>query len=1099
MKNYLSKSGLQQNCSRSDLIILLRIVLKKADRKYIKNFIFVKENKKTSENKMRKLYPLTPNQTRLYHYQKSYPLDPSYKLNFLYKISGNLDILRLKQVIEEICEAIDILKVEFIEMGNNVFQEYLEGKKHEVEIYTRDQNESLIDFRQKVLTHFHQSEKIPAQINKWPLIKFEIFQADACENYLLFVCHHIIGDGQSYNLLIDAINKAYNNRFDEIDLKKFAKEYFDKPFLSEGLDINVQTRSHEYFLKETQKIQSFTLKKINQQRNEQLILEGNTSHFYIDKKQIETYLETNKISENSFFIAIYAIYLKKLTDENILVIGLPILNRNKMNKNVFGYLVNTLPLIIDFENINSFSDLIQMINKKIFSLIRNQSYDIGNLDKVDIKFNNYFTLYSKEFNYEFEACTVKRITSNKSNILTEFKCSVEVLADKYRVSAEFGEFFKDISIENIFKNLIHQVVKESEIQIKDIEILGINKENNSDINFLQKQQITSSIKDRFEQVTFSLPDKIALNDCKQEWTYKQLNQKANKVARYIVSKAANSEKIIISLNRNNYLIMIILAILKSGKCYVPIDLMCPAERFNYILQDLDNTFVIAEKEILERYQFDAEKFVSIENLLNHSENYDDSDLGIQISPESNAYMIYTSGSTGAPKGVEVSNKNLLSLLKACQEQFQFNNNDVWTLFHSYGFDFSVWEIFGCLLNGGKLIVVDHLTSKSPADYYEILSKFQVTVLNQTPTAFKGIIQEDSFQKQNLNLRYVIFGGEALYFPVLKQWVANHPLSSVKLINMYGITETTVHVTFYEINEQDLELNKSIIGKPLSHLGINIINSDGNLLPTGISGEIVVYGEGVTNGYYKKMNLTNCKFEKKENGMTYYKSGDLGKLMQDGNIEYLGRMDKQVQLRGYRIELGEIESHIIKTSLVKDCAVDLVNLDNGGEDQRLVAYIVPEKNYEQIALKTLLKNFLLPYMIPSHYISVEKIPTNVNGKIDLEMLKNSINKIGSLIKGKTQTEKFLFEIISSLIKNDNFSLDENLFDVGVTSIDLVSIFNRIKEKYLIGNISILDVFQFPTVEKLSAFIDKKNQSINITNLQTDRSQLRKNLLKRRMAS
>ncbi len=1027
---------------------------------------------------MTKLYPLTPNQTRLYNFQTAYPNDPAYRLTFLYKITGNLDIYRLKKVLETVCDSIDAFKVDFVEVNNNIYQRYSDEKKHQFEVICRDANNSPAQFHEQIIKQVSELQKTP--LTQWPLLYFTLYHSGDSENYLLLTASHIISDGQSYHLMIDAINQAYNNEYRGDALVTFAQNYFNQRFLTEPMYTAVSSKAREFFLAETRNIDSFGVKKIRQHRNERLILDGTSAYFYLDKTGIQDYLGKNKYSENSFFLAVHALFIKKLTSENIIVIGLPILNRDKTNKNAFGYFVNTLPLLINFDQINLFSELVQYINRKIFSLLRHQSYHIDDLSHIDIRFNNYFTFYNKPFDYAFNQCNVQRIALDKDNIMAEFKCAVESMQDNYLVTLEYGNYFSKIPVENIFKQIIHSISSNDDPLIKDIPVLD---------HMSQYKQInsykTQAIKDRFEETAHHNPYNIALNDGSQEWTYQELNKRANKMARCLLEKTILSDKIIISLKRDNHLVLVILAILKIGKCYVPIDLHCPTERFNYILKDLDDTFVIGENEI--------------EDLIAQSEQYDDSDLHINVPTDAPAYMIYTSGSTGAPKGVLVSNHNLLSLMDACKEKFDFNSADVWMLFHSYGFDFSVWEIFACLLEGSKLIILDRQLTQSPSHYYEIMHKHGVTVLNQTPTAFMGIIQEDLLQKKHLKLRYVIFGGEALCFPSLKKWVERHPLETVKLVNMYGITETTIHVTYHEVSTKDLDSSQSIIGKPLDHLGIQIINKDGNILPPGIPGEILIFGEGVTNGYYKNTVLSQSKFINKDKSpFTYYKSGNLGYFNERGDIVYLGRMDRQIQLRGYRIELGEIESSMIKSAFVKDCAVDMVSLGDNG-NQRIVAYLVPESHYEESLLKQSLKAFLLPYMIPSLFILVDNIPITVNGKVDLNLLKSRINIQKSFMKGSTTTERFLFELISIAINHDNFSLEENLFDMGVTSIDLVSIFARIKEKFPFRQFSILDVFQFPTIKKLADHIDKKGNPVNKENIALDRSDIRKSLLKKRMAS
>ena len=367
-------------------------------------------------------------------------------------------------------------------------------------------------------------------------------------------------------------------------------------------------------------------------------------------------------------------------------------------------------------------------------------------------------------------------------------------------------------------------------------------------------------------------------------------------------------------------------------------------------------------------------------------------------------MIYTSGSTGKPKGSLVTHYNVVRLMQATEAWYRFDERDVWTLFHSHAFDFSVWEIWGALLYGGRLVVVPYLTSRAPVDFHKLGERSeQVTVLNQTPSAFKQLIQAEAMlgAKNGLALRYVIFGGEALEMQSLKPWFDRHGDQQPLLVNMYGITETTVHVTYRPLSASDLN-SGSVIGVPIPDLQIYILDPHQQHVPIGVIGEVYVGGAGVANGYLKREELTRQKFLPdtftNKPGALLYRSGDLARDLPSRDIEYLGRIDQQVKIRGFRIELEEIEAALDHYPGVSQSVV-VAREDETG-DKRLVAYLEPQGGSEPAVsdLRAHLKKQLPDYMVPSVFILLDKLPLTPNGKIDHKALPRPMSSASSSKEG-----------------------------------------------------------------------------------------------------
>ncbi|HKT26641.1 amino acid adenylation domain-containing protein, partial [Dyella sp.] len=453
-----------------------------------------------------------------------------------------------------------------------------------------------------------------------------------------------------------------------------------------------------------------------------------------------------------------------------------------------------------------------------------------------------------------------------------------------------------------------------------------------------------------------------------------------------------------------------------------------------------------------------------------------SELGLE--PRHLAYVIYTSGSTGTPKGVMVEHRQVERLLKATAAQFGFTARDVWTLFHSYAFDFSVWELWGALAYGGRLVMVPSWTARSPKDFYQLLCVEKVTVLNQTPTAFGQLMQEDARQRKPLSLRMVIFGGEALNLGELRDWVERHGDEAPALINMYGITETTVHVTYRRLRRSDVVAGKgSMIGQPLGDLAIHLLDAQGNQVPQGVAGEMYIGGAGVARGYLKRPELTAQRFVEHPHvpGHRLYRSGDMARCLSTGEFEYLGRIDDQVKVRGFRIELGEIEQ---KLSALPDVAASVVVVreDLPGHKQ-LVAYVVPVAG--EMAGKALndrcrsaLLSTLPDYMVPAAFVTLQALPLTPNGKVDRKRLPapTSGERSAPYAPPRTAAEEALCQTWHEVLQCENVGVHDNYFSLGGDSILSIRVVSLLKERgWFLG---IKDLFQHQTVERVALHLKRQ---------------------------
>ena len=454
-----------------------------------------------------------------------------------------------------------------------------------------------------------------------------------------------------------------------------------------------------------------------------------------------------------------------------------------------------------------------------------------------------------------------------------------------------------------------------------------------------------------------------------------------------------------------------------------------------------------------------------------------SNLSSSDSPDTLAYVIYTSGSTGQPKGVLVSHAQVTRLFTATDSWFHFVQNDIWTLFHSYAFDFSVWEIWGALLYGGRLVIVPFWHSRSPEDFAALLPTQSITVLNQTPSAFQPTYATPKMlTRYTLTLRLIIFGGEALDPRSLQPWFERHGDRSPQLVNMYGITETTVHVTYYPLTLADAQgTDASPIGQPLADLQVYVLDAQMQPTPIGVTGELYVGGAGLSRGYLHRPDLTAARFVphpfSQQPGARLYQTGDLARFLPDGQLVYLGRNDAQVKIRGFRIELGEIETALHQHPLIGE-AVVIAHEDQPG-DKRLVAYVVarPRTSFTSSDLRRHLQNSLPDYMLPSVFVSLEALPMTPNGKLDRRALPAPESSRSSLEKAytapQTPTEQVLADIWSQVLDLPQVGIHDNFFEVGGDSILSIKIVAKATAAGL--PLTPRHLFQHPTIAQLALVV------------------------------
>ena len=595
----------------------------------------------------------------------------------------------------------------------------------------------------------------------------------------------------------------------------------------------------------------------------------------------------------------------------------------------------------------------------------------------------------------------------------------------------------------------------------------------------------------FEEQAERSPDAIALVYEARQLSYGELNRQANQLAHYLRSLGVGAETLVgICVERSLDTVICILGILKAGGAYVPLDPSYPQDRIAYSITDSQLSVLLTNEKHLSDLPESKAQIVCCDRDRQIISSYSDANPNSDVKPSNLAYVIYTSGTTGKPKGVLIEHHNVYRLFAATQSWYDFNCNDVWTMFHSYAFDFSVWELWGALIYGGKLVVVPYLVSRSPDRFYQLLIDQQVTVLNQTPSAFSQLIaiDERSNLDSGLNLRLVIFGGEALDIQSLKPWFERHGDRAPQLVNMYGITETTVHVTYRPITLADTYSQSSVIGCPIPDLKIYLLDKYLQPVPIGTMGEIYVAGAGLARGYLNRPELTEERFIASpfDASQKLYKTGDLGRYSDTGEIDYLGRIDNQVKIRGFRIELGEIEAVLAQHPGVRQNAV-IVREDTPG-NKRLVAYIVDRLEFDLSVreLRKVLQQKLPDYMIPSSIVKLEAFPLTPNGKVDRRALPLPEQFLHEeIVAPRNDLEQKLAKIWQQVLGKDNISVTANFFDLGGHSLLAVSLLTEIENTFG-RNLSLGTFLTAPTIENLSSILSQEASSVSDSLLFTIRT-------------
>ncbi|PBQ12402.1 non-ribosomal peptide synthetase, partial [Pseudomonas syringae] len=928
-----------------------------------------------------------------------------------------------------------------------------------------------------------------------PLFRIHLLKLEAQRFYCMIYAHHIALDGWGMDGLCASLSELYNALHDQQTPDLTAPSYVD--FIKDDSQYRGSRRfalDQAYWLDKYRDIPEPLLvprPRPAQIQNEAPSRSGHLSYGLARdlEQQIDDLAQGLNASSFHVLLAVLYVYFTRAYQRDELVIGLPILNRpNASYKKTLGLFTQLSSVRLKFSADLPFGELVQGICRAVKQDYRSQRFPVSDLNRLlELRRAERTQLFDLTFSYErndhllrFGQATAHAVKSSNNHEQTPLAIHLRTNAyeTESRLHYIYNEgYFQHDEIAPLAERLQHVI--EQGLANPHLPVHGFSLIGKTDTLQMQAWNAGQppfandlTIHQQFEARAAERPDAVALMFEEQTLSYGELNARANQVAHRLLSLGVRpDDRVAICVERGPAMIIGLLGILKAGAGYVPLDPAYPLERLAYTLGDSAPVALLSQQSVQPALPVSDVPLIYLDDVDLQDERA--CNPQVTVKPSDLAYVIYTSGSTGLPKGVMVEHRNVARLFSATRDWFGFNEQDIWALFHSFAFDFSVWEIWGALLHGGRLLIVPQLVSRSPEDFHDLLCSAGVTVLNQTPSAFRQLIAAQGEKEQAHSLRQVIFGGEALDTAMLKPWYARSVNADTQLVNMYGITETTVHVTYYPLQPEDAQrVGASPIGKRIPDLQLYLLDAYGHPLPPGAVGELYVGGAGVARGYLNRDELNATRFLDdpfaSEPGARMYRSGDLGRWLPDGSLEYLGRNDEQVKIRGFRIELGEIEAQLSACQGVRE-AVVVVREDEPG-DKRLVAYVIGTADLEPDAtyLREQLRLSLAEHMLPSAFVSLQAFPLTANGKLDRKALP--LPSAEAYARRQYEAPQGLMEtrlagLWTELLGVEQVGRHDQFFELGGHSMLAVKLIERMRDIGLNADVRVL--FGQPTLASLAA--------------------------------
>lgn len=1054
------------------------------------------------------LYPLSQSQWRIWVMEQLGQGANAYHISQAFRLSGNLNQLALSKAIYAIIERHESLRTRFLVIEDEAFQQVIEPENipNIVSFQRLNANANIEEIIANEASHSFD-------LTEGCLIRINLYETTLNDSILVFTMHHIISDGWSCTVLLNEVVTLYNAflrgennslaplRIQYRDFAAWQKLQFESSWFKEA---------KTFWLKEfggtIPMLEIPTDFKRPAYKNYQgKIAYGNIK---VDaQKQIQALAREQNASMFMVMTAIVKVLLYRYSGQTDLVIGTPTAGRNHADlENQIGVFINVLALRNQINPTDNFNTFLQKFKEKILQAYQYQEYptdqlindlalgrDTSRSPLFDVMVSVQAAFSNDQLSMDglvLEGMGVENLSS-KFDLDFTFQEGPENLGIQLKYSTDlFTEQYALRMIEHLIA-LVNDIFSHPELPIDQLNIISENEKihlTESVNNTFRAYPKHLTVIDLFEHQVEKNPDAIAVIFGDNKLTYRQLNNQANQIANYLITNYSISPDDLIGIivERSERMFIGILGILKAGAAYVPIDPDYPQDRVHFLMSDSQMKLILTDislDTVIEKCDLPILHLIQDVHLFNQmgSEN-----LSITIHPSQLAYIIYTSGSTGKPKGVMVEHGNLTNVALAWRRQYELENFRVSLLqIAGISFDVFVGDMCRALLNGGKLVVCPADIKVDAEDLYELINHHQINILESTPTIVLPLMQY--IYDQNLAyswMKILILGADICPKEDFKR-LLKYFGSTLRILNSYGTTETTIDSSFYETDYENLYQGGSVpIGKPMDNMTYLILNSHQNMVPFGLIGELYIGGRSVARGYLNRVELTTERFIQNpfESSDRLYRTGDLARWLPDGNLEFIGRGDDQVKIRGCRIELGEIETAICTHTSVVQAVV--IAKKNAFDDKALVAYIeVADKFPNASEWREFLNKHLPEYMIPTFYVEMKEWQITPNGKLDRRHLPDpemDVEPTLNVILPENQTQEQLLCICQEVLGKDKISINDNLFEIGGNSLTAMRILSKIK-KVFNTEFKMQDVFLYSSIKEMDDKIQGKralsNQEIN----------------------
>ncbi len=1047
--------------------------------------------------------PLSFSQQRLWFIDRLYHGSSFYNIPIAFHIKGNLNITALQQSLNAVFKRHEAWRTNFTLVNGEPVQEILQNFSWNLSIINLE-HLSGQDWEFEVKQIAAEEAQKAFNLAKELLVRATLLRLSEEEHVLLVIMHHIITDGWSCGVFLRELSTLYAafSKNQPSPLSELPIQYADFAIWQrdriQGEFLATQLNYWKQQLKSELPVLQLPT---DRPRPTVTTFNGAKQYFTLSAPLTNAVRQLSQQADATLFMSLLAafnILLYRYTDQEDILIGSPIANRNRAElEGMLGLFVNTLLLRNNLSGNPSFRELLDRVRKVTLDAYAHQDLPFEMLveelqPERDLSRNPLYEVMFVLQNtpssvQEVSGLTLRTLEFDSGTAQLDIFLSLSESEEGLTGCLEYNtDIFDSTTITQFisnFQTLLENIVTNPEQRLSELSLLTTSEQEQLLLKFNQThaeypQDIT--LHQLFEQQVELTPDSLALISDSEKLTYRQLNHKVNQLANYLQKHGVTQETFVaLCLERSQDMIVGILAILKAGGAYIPLDPSYPVERLNFMLSDSQVSLLISQQEILKKLSLSSAKTVCLD--IHKDEIAQQSpENPIHISEADHlAYIIYTSGSTGTPKGVLGTHRGTVNGLHWLWKTYPFTSEEVCCQKTAISFVDSVWEIFAPLLQGIPTVIISNATLLDSQLFIETLAHHQVTRIILVPSLLRLLLDNYSHLLKKLSqLKFWITSGEALSIKLVQTFQELMPLA--KLINLYGSSEVSANATYYDTSLLPEQANSVPIGRPIDNTQVYVLNRDLQPTPAGVVGELYIGGDGLARGYLHRPELTKEKFITKPFilGKKLYKTGDLVRRLQDGNLEYLGRQDEQVKIRGFRVELGEIANIINQHPDVEESVVIASN--DAQDNPRLIAYVVTDKQDISTQILLYLQQKLPNYMLPSALVVLEQLPLTPNGKIDKrslstdKLIQANINK--TFIGPRNFTELSLVKLWENLLKTSPIGVTDNFFDLGGHSFLAVRLMAQIHDRFG-HNLTLSTLFENPTIEKLATIVIQPSRKIS----------------------